>query len=171
MPSSGGMNGGIEMSFKDLRITTYNRDALDAVGSGLAWQAANRAGRRAVGYARQELARADRIDTGKLRDSLKHRVLSTPLGPTVSVYSELPEALWVNSGTAQDGAGFIYPVNSRLLRFNPSRRNSHAGATGVVRGRGGRFATAYVFAPRVRGQKGTHFMETALKRVRVRDFV
>lgn len=156
-----------------INLTRFNRAALDAVGTGVVWKATQRAGRRAVKYAREELDKAGTTDTGALRDSLDIKMEVTARGPAFTLYSKLPNvpghdvsyAAFVNSGTAGNGSGYIYPTTAPMLRFNPGKRSG-----GPARSRGGQFATMYVYAPRVRGQKGTEFMNKALARIRVTDF-
>jgi hypothetical protein len=61
-------------------------------------------------------------------------------------------ALWVDQGTANDGAGFIYPVRAKLLYIPLTRRAAGGWQPGLQRG------VDYVLAPRVRGIKGRQFI-------------
>lgn len=150
-------------SFEGIKLTRFNRMTLDGAGHGVVWVATRRAARRGVKYARQELDRAGTNDTGALSASLDSRVEVTPFGPRATIYSRLPPATgaavsyasFVNDGTAGDGAGYIYPQSVPVFAFPGGKRSSGA---------------SIIYAPRVHGQKGTHFMEKALSRIRFSDF-
>lgn len=170
------------MRFEGPKLIEFNRHELDHVIVGAASKVA---GERGVRYAREELARAGIDNAGPLGKSLKSRVEFTPLGPMVHVYSDSnltggkPVAVWVNDGTGEfneaalgdPGSGRIYPTQSLVLRFNPAKRGSKVGKRGVSNSpTSGRFTSAYVYAPSVRGQRPTHFMENALRRIKVSAF-
>lgn len=73
-------------------------------------------------------------------------------------------ARFVDQGTANDGAGFIYPKVKKFLYIPLVRRAAGGWHPGLIRG------VDYILAPRVRGQKGQHFIapqrEKAFARLR-----
>jgi hypothetical protein len=172
------------MRIEGPRLEGFSKQVLDHV---ILAPASKAAGERGVKYIREELSRAGINDNGDLGRSFKSNTSYTPLGPLISIYSDItmtggkPVAVWVNDGTGiyNDGSGIgtpgsgqpITPKNSRVLRFNPAKRNSAVGRRGVFNSpTSGQFVSAYVYAPSVRGQKPTHFMENALRRIKVAAF-
>lgn len=168
--------------FEGPKLVEFNREVLDHVIVGAASKVA---GIRGVGYVREELQRAGISDTGALGKSIKSRVEFTPLGPLLHIYSDMsmtdnkPVAVWVNDGTGiyneaqlgPAGSGRIFPTQSTVLRFNPAKRSSARGRRGVFNSAAsGRFTSNYVYAPSVRGQHPTHFMQNALRRIKVTTF-
>ena len=105
-------------------------------------------------YAKAEITRAGRIDTGQMRNANvaeTARVNGTQV--QVRVVNDTPQAEYQHEGTPQE----IFPRRARVLRFKP---------------RGG----AFVFAPSVRGihpanpTKPLPFLTTALDRLSLDDF-
>jgi len=83
--------------------------------------------------------------TGRLRSSLQMQVVNRN-PPQVSIYSNLPYAVYQEKGTGiYAGRGYIYPTRAPFLVFTPK------GSSRVV------------FARRVRGTPPTHFLERALE--------
>lgn len=152
------------------------------VAYAIATVATKNAGRNAVKYIRQELQRADRVDTGALSDSFEANLVHSPLGPQFEIVSNLPPlepsgrtlADIVNNGTGiygPYGSPIVSPYGN-VMRFNPSRKTSSTGKRGVRNSaRTGRFESAYVYAYTVQGQQGTGFLDKALARVSVADFI
>lgn len=102
--------------------------------------------------AKENVTRAGLVDTGRLRNSIT--VVVQDAGgehPKATVQSDLEYALYQHEGTANNGAGFIYPRRAQVLRF---------------KGRSG----AFVFAPRVHGVRATPFLTDALDSLRIEDF-
>lgn len=162
----------------DILLTHFDRQVLDVLVVGARAEAVGHLG---VEYARQELGKNGIDNSGPLAQSIKSKVEYTPAGPLLTIYSDesmtlskgagghmspAPIALWVNSGVA----GQIFPLTSKTFRFNPSRRGTVASARGVYNGPGGQFTSLYVYAPSVKGQKATHFMENAFLRIKATDF-
>lgn len=105
-------------------------------------------------YAKAEITRAGRVDTGQMRNATvaeTARMSGTQI--SVRVVNDTPQALYQHEGTPQ----IIRPRRARVLRFKP---------------RGG----AFVFAPEVRGihpsnpTKPLPFLTNALDRLRPDDF-
>lgn len=120
---------------------------------GLVTQALIRAGGRVRDRAKENVTNAGLVNTGRLRNSITTEVDASGSGrPRVFVGSNLDYAVYQHEGTANNGAGFIYPRRAQVLRFKP--------------GVGG----AFIFRPRVRGVRGTPFLTDALDSLRIEDF-
>lgn len=150
------MSDGVRIKFEGIRLTRFNLASLNSVDAGVVWLATRRAARRVVGYAREELVRSGRMDTGALYDSIKSKVELTALGPRATIYSDLPYAEWVNRGTGVYGpyGTPIVPTQSPLLRFNTGKRS------------GGYSSGGFISIASVQGQTPTEFMDKALARLR-----
>lgn len=142
--------------------------AVPAMGEAAAANAAA----KALEYVREELRGHD--DTGLLSASFRVRRVnesSAPYRSTYEVYSDVEYARWVNDGTGiygPYGSPIVSPTG-RVMTFNPGRRNS--GVAGVGRSRlTGQF-TGSVYARSVEGQKPVAYLEKALARIRIRDFL
>lgn len=111
-------------------------------------RAVQRAAGRARDYARQNITEAGRVDTGRLRNSIRYEQRSRA-GRTANyaVGSDLDYAIFQERGTRAHG-----PRRARVMRFKP---------------KGG---GAFVFASHVRGVTGAQFMQKALRKLSVRDF-
>ena len=105
-------------------------------------------------YAKAEITRAGRVDTGQMRNANvaeTARVQGTRI--EVRVVNDTPQAEYQHEGTPQE----IFPRRARVLRFKP---------------RGG----AFVFRPSVRGiheanpTKPLPFLTNALERLSLDDF-
>lgn len=144
---------------------------------GIFAAASNNAGKRAVKYAREELKRQGADDTGMLSKSIKYELEHTALGPRWYIYSDLEYSRWV-----EDGTGIYGPYRTPITRpgggvmvFRPGRRNSGAKNVGRRRrsnafGGGGQF-TGLVYSRTVQGQPAKKFIEKALGRITIKDFI
>jgi hypothetical protein len=133
-----------------------SEDAIRDLGhskSGLVWQDIVRRGNRVLNSARRRVPK----DTGRLGNSITMELVEINGAPGARIGTNLEYAIYVHEGTANNGAGFIYPKSGTYLRF-PSVNNSGAGRR---RYQGGSTA-AYVYARRVRGVKGRPFLTDAL---------
>jgi hypothetical protein len=162
----------------EIRLEKYNGKLVYAIASA----ASKNAGRNAVKYIRQELERADRVDTGQLAASFKSNLIHTPIGPQFEVYSDLPPLEPSGRTLADivnDGSGVYGPYGTpivspygNVMRFNPSRRSSSVGRRGVRNSPStGRFESAYVYSYTVVGQPATKFIDKAMARIKLTDFV
>lgn len=111
--------------------------------------AVQRAAGRARDYARQNITQAGRVDTGRLRNSIRYeRRARAGRVSNYLVGSDLDYAIYQEEGTR----GPIVPRRAKVLRFR-------------AKGGGG-----FVFAQQVRGVQPAHFMRNALRKLSVRDF-
>lgn len=168
---------------KDIQLTSFSKPVLFAIVGA----ASKNAGRRAVKYIRDELTAVDRVDTGRLRDSWKSEVTYGPVGVTFNVYSDLPPlndlvpngystrtlADIVNEGTGVYGpyGTPIVPVRAKVMKFQWGRTSS--GLRGVRNNRmdGGRFENNTMYLYSVQGQPATGYLDRALKRIKITDYV
>lgn len=110
--------------------------------------------RRAAGKvrdrARQNITSAGRVDTGKLRNSIRveRATASRPGFVRYQVGSDLLYAIFQEEGTQ----GPIVPRRAKVLRFQPKG------------------SSAYVFRPRVSGIQGIHYLTRALSTLTLADF-
>jgi hypothetical protein len=98
-----------------------------------------------------------RIDTGQMRNAITSELVETGFfrkRVVARVTAWADHAVFQHEGTANDGAGYIYPVRARLL--------------GPFRPKGSR---RFIMAPRVRGVKGIRFLKRAVDRLTPADFV
>ncbi len=169
---------------KDIELTTFNTPVLFTIVGA----ASKNAGRRAVKYIKDELTAVDRVDTGQLRDSWKHELEYSPIGVTFNVYSDLPPlnqlvangysdrflADIVNEGTGIYGP-YGQPIvspNGNVMRFNGGRKSSALtrsntrNASGTVR-----FESNEMYVYSVKGQPATGYLDRALKRIKITDYV
>lgn len=102
--------------------------------------------------AKMNLTNSRRIDTGRLRNSIRYEISVTGMVMTARVLTDVTYAGFIHDGTANNGAGYIYPRRALVLRFK-------AKGSGAV-----------VFAPRVRGIKGTPFLQDARDSLTEDDF-
>lgn len=114
---------------------------------GVLWQSMQRTGIKLEAFAKDELTKANRVDTGRLRNSIESRVFSRGDEVGVRVGTNIGYARYVHDGTT----GPILPTTARVLRFKP-------------KGSG-----AFVFADSVRGTRETGnftpFLQNALNRL------
>ncbi len=105
-------------------------------------------GAAVANQAKRNLSRPpQRVDTGRLRGSIKWRVITIAGGyPGVRVWTDVHYARYVHDGTGLYGpkGQWIYPKRARFLRFQPK------GSAG------------YVYARRVRGMRPNNFLADAL---------
>lgn len=139
-----------------------NQHAITELGlpGGPVDQAVAKAAGRTRDRAKQNLTSAGRIDTGSLRQSIvSERTSSPPNQITYQVGSPMMYGQWSAAELHERGTGIygprhsmIVPRRARILRFKPKG------------------ATAYVFAPAVKGMEGTRFLERALYELTASDF-
>lgn len=134
--------------------TSVNAAAMQAFLANEVAQRFQQAGGAVRDYAKAEITKAGRIDTGQMRNANvaeTARIQGTRI--SVRVVNDTPQAQYQHEGTPQT----IRPRRARVLRFRP---------------RGG----AFVFAPEVRGihpanpTKPLPFLTTALDRLSLDDF-
>lgn len=110
--------------------------------------------RRAAGRvrdrAKQNITAAGRVDTGKMRNSVRvERASASRPGRVVyQVGSDLLYAIFQEEGTT----GPIVPKRARVLRFSPKGSSS------------------FIFRPSVSGVEGIHYLTKALATLRLSDF-
>lgn len=96
-------------------------------------------------------------DTGRLRQSISFEMGKADDQIVARVGTNVDYGLFIHEGTANNGTGYIYPKNAKVLRFpvtnksGSGRRRYKAGAT-----------AQYAYAKRVRGIKATPFLRDAL---------
>jgi HK97 gp10 family phage protein len=99
-------------------------------------------------------------DTGKLAQSISMEMGKVGKDIVVRVGTNNEYAIFVHQGTADNGQGYIYPKNAKVLRW-PIINNSGQGRRRYKAG-----ATAkYAYAKRVRGVKARPFLRDALDAV------
>lgn len=83
-----------------------------------------------------------------------------------TVFTRTSYALYVHEGTANNGTGYIYPKNGKVLTV-PRSKTSVSGGTLRKMWRGGQMqsteAKPYFTARRVRGQKSNPFLRKGLR--------
>ena len=131
-------------------VNAYTSE-MDSFIAYLATSAVQGAAGRVRDRAKANITRAGRVDSGLMRNATVAEVRREGQQAVGMVVTRTPYASYQHEGTANDGAGFIYPRRARTLRF---------------RGAGG----AYVFAPKVRGVKGVPFLSDALDTLTQNDF-
>lgn len=161
---------------QDIQLTSFSKPVLFAIVGA----ASKNAGRRAVNYIKEELAAVDRIDTGQLRDSWKSEIVAGPLGVTFNVYSDLPPLnQLVNNGYStrtladiiNEGTGVYGPYGSPIvsprggiMSFKAGRNSSSLTASNLRSG-------GMMYAYSVAGQPATGYLDRALKRIKITDYV
>lgn len=136
-----------------VRHTFPATDALAdmAKPGGQLWNSLVRTGIRVEAFAKDELTKDNRVDTGRLRNSIESRVFKNGDEIGVRVGTNVGYAKLVHEGTT----GPILPTTARVLRFKP---------------KGG---STFVFADSVRGTRETGnftpFLKNALARVGLSD--
>ena len=122
--------------------------------SGPVYSDLRRRGNRVMNQAR----RLCPADTGRLRQSISLEMGAVGDRVVARIGTNVQYGLFIHEGTANNGTGYIYPKNAKVLRF-PVVNKSGAGRR---RYKGG--ATAqYAYAKRVRGIKATPFLRDALQ--------
>lgn len=120
-----------------------------ASDQGMIGQGVRRAAGRVRDRAKQNITTSGRVDTGKLRNSIRSEAKSaTPGRIFYEVGSDLHYAIYQHEGTQ----GPIYPKRARVLRFSPKGSSS------------------FIFRPSVSGIEGVHYLTKALATLRVADF-
>lgn len=170
---------------QDVRLDgAVNRAVLFAIVGA----ASKNAGRRAVNYIKDELSASDRIDTGQLRDSWKSEIVLGAFGVTFNVYSDLPPlnqlvangystrtlADIVNEGTGIYGPYGQPIVSPRggVMSFRSGGKSSALTSRNVRNNSTtGRFENNMVYAYSVAGQPATGYLDRALKRIKITDYV
>lgn len=131
----------------DLDVAQLNRR------NGTVNKATRRAAREVAQDARRIIRRKGLIESGNLLRSIDFSVRHAgSRGVTATISADTPYALFIHEGTANNGAGFIFPTQAKALRFKPK------GSATVL------------YRAKVRGIKGTPFLTDALNRLRIQDF-
>lgn len=126
--------------------------AFSETGYDQIMQTLNKSGRRLSARARDRakdnIKKAGRVDTGRMRNSMNY-VLKQQTRTTISyeIGARVPYGIFQEEGVK----GPIYPRRTKFLRFKPK------GAKG------------FVFAKKVKGFKGAHFLADALKSLKITD--
>lgn len=168
---------------KDIELTSFSKPVLFVIVGA----ASKNAGRRAVKYIQDELAAVDRVDTGRLRDSWRSEIVPGPLGVTFNVYSDLPPlnemvanghstrtlADIINEGTGVYGpyGSPIVPVQAGVMKFNWARAGNSLRGAQNNRAGGGQFESTMMYRYSVLGQPATGYLDRALKRIKITDYV
>lgn len=143
-------NNGVRVNVRNVRLKLDHK-AIVAPGSPV-----HRGFMRAAGKtrdrAKQNLRAAGRIDTGRLLNSIAYEIHTVGNNIWATVGTSVEYAPFIHDGTANNGAGWIYPRRALFLRFTPKGGN------------------AVVFAPRVRGIKATPFLKDAVDALTEADF-
>lgn len=124
---------------------------MNVVIGGQAKAAVDRAATAAQRRAQNNVRAAGRIDTGELVNGIvkePSQVRSDPMHPAMRVVSRAKHSLYNELGTRDHGAR-----NGGVMRFKPKGSGT------------------FVFARRVRGIRGIHFMRNAVQQTRVNDFL
>jgi len=131
---------------------TWNEQEFRAISSpnGYVGIAVRRASGKVRDRAKQNITAAGRVDTGKLRQSIRveRATASRPGFVRYQVGSDLLYAIYQEEGTQ----GPIVPRRARVLRFQPKG------------------SSTFVFRPRVSGVEGIHYLTRALATLRLSDF-
>lgn len=160
----------------DISLTAFSKPVLFTIVGA----ASKNAGRRAVNYIKDELAAVDRIDTGQLRDSWKSEIEMGPLGVTFNVYSDLPplNALVANGYSTRtladivnEGTGVYGPYGSPIVSPSGGIMSFKAGRKASSLSSGNLNGGGMVYAYSVVGQPATGYLERALKRIKITDYV
>lgn len=84
-----------------------------------------------------------------------------------TVFTRTSYALYVHEGTANNGAGYIYPKNGKVLTIPRAKGGSVSGGTLRKMWRGGKVASTegkpYFTARRVHGQRANPFLRKGLR--------
>ena len=123
----------------------FDKAAMDRVVTGSADRAVQRAAQHTRDRAKTNLTAAGRIDTGRLRDSIR-------------AYQVRPGAYQVRTGVPyasfqEHGIGPVRPVKAKVLRFKPKG------------------SSVYIFRPRTKGFPGAHYLRDAYRALTLRDFL
>lgn len=111
--------------------------------------ATQRAAARTRDRARTNITRAHRVDTGAMRQSANYFRKRVSRGEiTYEVRLQTFYSMWQEEGVK----GPIYPKRAKFLRFKPKGSNT------------------FVFAKKVNGFKGGHFLKNALGDLKASDF-
>lgn len=144
------MASGVNIRVNVRNVTVNQREMLQP--GGVVYRGFQKAAGRTRDRAKVNLTRVGRVDTGRLRNSIVYEIQVN--GPKISatVGTDVEYAKFIHSGTANNGQGFIYPRRATVLRFRP---------------RGG---AGFVYAKKVRGIKGTPFIQDAIDDLTAADF-
>lgn len=170
------MNSNPKMGFKwDGVVTGYRKGVPIAISEAMLKVAS----KRIVREIQAEIRKADRVDTGELLNSWETDHSLTALGPSITVFSNAPQARWVDQGTGiwgPKGQPITRPGGG-AMKFNPGKRNSGSAQPGVGRrkatnqyGKGGQF-TGSVYAMSVQGQQGVNYIQKVRERMNVSWFL
>lgn len=119
------------------------------------YDAVQRGTNRARDRAKIEVTAAGRVDTGYLRNQIQSDVRVTGSRVIGKVTSHAPYSRFVHGGTGIYGPRGrpIVPRRARYLRFKPKG------------------SATFVFTKSVKGMRPTPFMQRALDKVSIRDFL
>jgi hypothetical protein len=127
-----------------------DRSALDRLAARQSRAAVDKASYRAALLAKANVAKATRIRTGAMRQSIRTLDVKVSGATVIAVVgSDVRYALWQEEGVR----GPIRPRRARWLRFIP------------------KWQYHYVYAKKVRGFPGAHYMRDAAQALTVRDFI
>jgi hypothetical protein len=125
--------------------------------------AVTKASGRVRDMSRAVITAEGRVDFGHMRNAVESETVRVEGYQVVGrVTSWARHSEWQHDGTANDGTGYIYPRRAKVLAWKPKRGT-------VVYGRLTR--DGYLIATRVRGVKGIRFLDRALQRLTVGDFL
>ena len=132
-----------------MRGLTIDSRAVGALLSDVTNAASQRAAYRVRDRAKQNLTAAGRVNTGKLRDSIKAtRTMQTPTVSTWSVGTDLFYAGW-----QEYGRGPVRPVKAKVLRWRPKG------------------SSTFIFRPYAGPAAGAHYLRDAYRTTTVQDFI
>ena len=132
-----------------MRGLTIDSRAVGALLADVSNAASQRAAYRVRDRAKANLTSASRVNTGKLRDSIKAtRTMQTPTVSTWSVGTDLFYAGW-----QEYGRGPVRPIRAKVLRFRP------------------RGSSVFIFRPYVGPAEGVHYLRRAYQATTIQDFI
>lgn len=144
------MASGVNIRIDVRNVTINNRELLQP--GGVVYRGFQKAAGRTRDRAKMNLTRVGRVDTGRLRNSIDYEIQVRGSTISASVGTDVEYAKYIHDGTANNGTGYIYPRRATFLRFRP---------------RGG---PGFVYAKKVRGIKGTPFIQDAINDLKAGDF-
>jgi hypothetical protein len=144
------MANGVNIRVDVRNVTINNRELLQP--GGVVYRGFQKAAGRTRDRAKVNLTRVGRVDTGRLRNSIAYEIQVNGSRISATVGTDVAYGKYIHDGTANNGTGFIYPRRATVLRFKP---------------RGG---SGFVYAKKVRGIKGTPFIQDAINDLTAADF-
>ena len=123
--------------------------AIGSLLSDVSNAASQRAAYRVRDRAKANLTSASRVNTGKLRDSIKAtRTMQTPTVSTWSVGTDLFYAGW-----QEYGRGPVRPIRAKVLRFRPKG------------------SSTFIFRPYAGPAAGAYYQRDAYTATTIQDFI